>query len=121
MVKVQLPRVEKENRIGLNVLKAQRDDDNLDTTIEYLLKLPRISESTITRLEKHRHWVGTEDRTETDDELINRILDEWGSMPVDFIGRTIRNAMDSTEEEIDSWTELHPEFRKWLKKFIKDE
>ena len=44
MVKVQLPQVEKENRIELNVLKAQRDDDNLDTTIEYLLKLPRISE-----------------------------------------------------------------------------
>jgi len=115
MVKVQLPKVKQENRIELNVLKAQRDDTTLDNTLEYLLKLPRLSIATIERLNKKRQWII--DRQETDDELVNRFLDYMEETPTAIIGRAIRNAMESTIEEIDTWNEFSPEFREWLKRF----
>lgn len=117
--KVQLPKVKKSNRIELNTLKAQRDDNTLDGTLEYLLILPRLSPETIKRLESKRQWKG--ERRETDDELVNRFIDYIEEDVTAFVGRTIKNAMDATEEEIDSWVEFSEEFRKWLKKFAKDE
>jgi len=118
MEKVQLPKVKQENRIELNVLKAQRDDNSLDNTFEYLLKLPRISLETIERLKLKRQWVGTEDRQETDDELVNRFLDYMEEVPNELVGRAIRAAMDSSSEDVDRMVEFSPEIRKWLKKFI---
>lgn len=119
MEKVQLPKVKQKNRIELNVLKAQRDDTTLDTTLEYLLKLPRLSITTIERLNKKRQWIG--DRQETDDELINRFLNYIEEMPTEIIGRAIRNAMESSIEEIDTWEEFSEEFRGWLKKLAEKE
>lgn len=120
MEKVTLPKVKKNNRIELNTLKAQRDDNTLDTTIEYLLILPKLSTETIKRLDSKREWVNEGTRPETDDELVNRLMDYMEEMPTEFIGRAIKNAMGATKEEIDTWIDFSEEFRKWLKKFAKD-
>jgi hypothetical protein len=39
MVKVNLPKVEKETRINLNRIKARRADKDLNATLEYLIEL----------------------------------------------------------------------------------
>lgn len=120
MEKVQLPKVKKSNRIGLNTLKAQRDDNTIDRTLEYLLVLPRLSPETIKRLDSKRQWVDEGTRQETDDELVNRYMDYMEDMPTEIIGRAIKNAMDATAEEIDTWAEFSGEFKGWLKKWVKE-
>lgn len=37
--KVNLPRVEKKTRIRLNVIKAKRDDKDIDATLNHLMDL----------------------------------------------------------------------------------
>ena len=41
MVKVQLPKVEKETRADLNRIKARREDKDLNATLEYLIELDK--------------------------------------------------------------------------------
>ena len=121
-MKVNLPKVEDNIRIELNVLKARRDDRTLDKTFEYLLSLPTLSHKTIERLNNHRKWgIKRGDPGESWDDLVNRILDDRENTPLGFIGRAIEEAMTATKEEIDTWEDFHPEFRKWLKYFAKDE
>lgn len=120
MEKVTLPKVKKSNRIELNTLKAQRDDNTLDSTLEYLLILPRLSPETINRLNSKRQWINEGTRSETDDELVNRLINYMEEMPTQFIGRAIKNAMEATKEDIDTWVDFSAEFREWLKKFSKE-